>query len=100
MEKTGGILEMLPVFCVYVCAYGRLDHTDCAQHKEPEGQAECAEQGGHHDSACCDNTPVSHIFCHDKAAAGGSTAQHDQNGNELFLPESQPDGNRQKQHAE
>ncbi len=43
MEKTGGILEMLPVFCVYACAYGCLDHTDCAQHKEPEGQAECAE---------------------------------------------------------
>ena len=44
MEKNGRHpCEMLPVFCVYACVYGCLDHTDCAQHKEPEGQAECAE---------------------------------------------------------
>lgn len=70
------------------------------QHKQPHRQRECTEQSGHHHGAGSDGTLVFHVFCHDKAAARGGAAQHNENGDELFRAESQPDRRRQKQTAE
>ena len=70
------------------------------QHEQPHRQRERTEQGGHHYGAGSDGTLVFHVLCHDKAAARGGAAQHNENGDELFRAESQPDRRRQKQTAE
>ena len=43
---------------------------------------------------------MSHVLCHNKAAAGGGAPKHYKDGHQFFLTEAKADGDGQENHAE
>ena len=64
--------------------------------EQPERKGKCTKQCGEHNDTGGKRSFVSHVFCHDIAAYCGSRTKHDQNGNQLVMGKSKPDGNRKK----